>query len=77
MTVQVKWKVPAWGTTFQLPQQTLIIRIASQVYLPSAQVSKFKSPYCYSGYTAISSAYLKTSHVPHMFKYNYLNEKLC
>ena len=24
------WKVPAWGMTFQLPQQTLIIRIASQ-----------------------------------------------
>ena len=49
MTVRVKWKVPAWGMTFQLPQQTLIIRIASEVYLPSAQVSKFKSPYCYSG----------------------------
>ena len=30
MTVQVKWKVPAWGLTFQLPQQTVIIRIASQ-----------------------------------------------
>ena len=30
MTVQVMWKVPAWGMTFQLPQQTLIIRIASQ-----------------------------------------------
>ena len=29
MTVQVKWKVPAWGLTFQLPQQTIIIRIAS------------------------------------------------
>ena len=29
MTVQVK-KVPAWGLTFQLPQQTVIIRIASQ-----------------------------------------------
>ena len=24
------WKVPALGLTFQLPQQTLIIRIASQ-----------------------------------------------
>ena len=23
------WMVPAWGLTFQLPQQTLIIRIAS------------------------------------------------
>ena len=23
-------KVPAWGLTFQLPQQTLIIRIASR-----------------------------------------------
>ena len=30
MTVQVIWKVPAWGLTFQLPQQTVIIRIASQ-----------------------------------------------
>ena len=30
MTVQVKWKFPAWRLTFQLPQQTVIIRIASQ-----------------------------------------------
>ena len=30
MTVQVMWKVPAWGMTFQLPQQNAIIRIASQ-----------------------------------------------
>ena len=30
MTVQVMWKVPAWGLTFQLPQQTVIMRIASQ-----------------------------------------------
>ena len=30
MTVQVMWKVPAWGLTFQLPQQTVIIRVASQ-----------------------------------------------
>ena len=29
MTIQVKWKVPAWELTFQLPQQTVIIRIAS------------------------------------------------
>ena len=29
MTEQVMWKVPTWGLTFQLPQQTLIIRIAS------------------------------------------------
>ena len=29
MTVQVMWMVPAWGLTFQLPQQTLIIRSAS------------------------------------------------
>ena len=39
-------KVPAWGLTFQLPQQTLIIIIASHLprhnckYLPRAQVSK-------------------------------------
>ena len=30
MTVQVMWKVPAWGLTFQLPQQTVIIRIAGR-----------------------------------------------
>ena len=30
MTVQVMWIIPAWGLTFQLPQQTLIIRIASR-----------------------------------------------
>ena len=30
MTVQVMWKVPAWGLTFQIPQQTVIMRIASQ-----------------------------------------------
>ena len=30
MTVQVMWKIPAWGLTFQLPQQTVIMRIASQ-----------------------------------------------
>ena len=30
MTVQVMWKVPAWGLTFQLPQQTVIIQIVSQ-----------------------------------------------
>ena len=28
--VQVTWKVPSWELTFQLPQQTAIIRIASQ-----------------------------------------------
>ena len=36
MTVQVNWVVSAWGLTFQLPQQTVIIRIVSQgVYLPT------------------------------------------
>ena len=30
MTVQVMWVVPARGLTLQLPQQTVIIRIASQ-----------------------------------------------
>ena len=30
MTVQVKWKVLAWRLTFQLPQQTVIIRTASR-----------------------------------------------
>ena len=40
MTEQVMWKVPAWELTFQLPQQTVIVRTASQGYFPSAQVSK-------------------------------------
>ena len=30
MSVQVMWLVPAWGLTFKLPQQTVVIRIASQ-----------------------------------------------
>ena len=38
MTVQVMWKVPVWELTFQLPQQTVIIRIASQGV---SQVLKF------------------------------------
>ena len=29
MTVQVMWRVPAWGMTFQLPQQTVNMRTAS------------------------------------------------
>ena len=41
MTVQVMWVVPAWGLTFQLPQQTVIMRIASQgVFI---KCSSFKS----------------------------------
>ena len=40
MTEQVMWKVPAWELTFQLPQQTVIVKTASQDYFPSAQVSK-------------------------------------
>ena len=35
------WKVPAWGLTFQLPQQTVIIRIASQGIFPKC--SSFQS----------------------------------
>ena len=30
MTVQVVWNVLVWGLTFQLPQQTVVIRITSQ-----------------------------------------------
>ena len=41
MTVQVMWVVPAWGLTFQLPQQTVIIRIASQGVF--TKCSSFKS----------------------------------
>ncbi|CAH3155526.1 unnamed protein product, partial [Pocillopora meandrina] len=33
MNVRVMGKVPAWGLTFQLPQQTVVIRIAGQVYI--------------------------------------------
>ena len=40
MTEQVMWKVPVWRLTFQLLKQTVIVRTASQGYLPSAQVSK-------------------------------------
>ena len=39
MTVQVMWKVPAWGLIFQLPQQTVIISIANLGIFTSAQVS--------------------------------------
>ena len=31
MTEQVMWKVPAWGLTFQLPQQTVIVRTANEM----------------------------------------------
>ena len=41
MTVQVMWVVLAWGLTFQLPQQTAIIRIASQGVF--TKCSSFKS----------------------------------
>ena len=41
MTVQVMWMVPTWGLTFQLPQQTVIIIIASQGVL--TKCSSFKS----------------------------------
>ena len=30
MNVRVMGKVPAWGLTFQLPQQTVVIRIVGQ-----------------------------------------------
>ena len=39
MTEQVMWKVPVWRLTFQLLQQTVIVRTSSQGYLPSAQIS--------------------------------------
>ena len=37
------WMVPGWGLTFQLPQQTVIIRIASQGVF--TKCSSFKSSY--------------------------------
>ena len=43
MTVQVMWMVPGWGLTFQLPQQTVIIIIASQGVF--TKCSSFKSSY--------------------------------
>ena len=30
MTVQIMWKVPAWGLTFQSSQKTIIITIAGR-----------------------------------------------
>ena len=41
MNVQVMWMVPAWGLTFQLPQHTVIIRIAGQGVF--TKCSSFKS----------------------------------
>ena len=41
MTVQVMWMVPVWELTIQLPQQTVIIKIASQGV--SAVCSSFQS----------------------------------
>ena len=41
MTVDVMWMVPAWGLTFQVPQQTVIIRIANQGVF--TKCSSFKS----------------------------------
>ena len=40
------WKVPAWGLTFQLPQQTVIMRITLQGVL--TKCSSNQSPNCYS-----------------------------
>ena len=41
MTLQVMWMVPAWRLTFQLLQQTVIIRIANQGVF--TKCSSFKS----------------------------------
>ena len=38
MTVKVMWKVPAYGLTFQLPQQTIIIRISSQSVITKCSI---------------------------------------
>ena len=49
VTVQVMWRVPAWELIFQLPQQTVILRIASQgVFTKCSNFQIIKSPNCYS-----------------------------
>ena len=70
------WKVPALGLTFQLPQQTLIIRIASQgvfTNCSSFQIShlivavEFTPPPTI--FSLITLLNVKTSNVTHIFKY--------
>ena len=75
MTVQVMWVVPARGLTLQLPQQTVIIRIASQVVF--TKCSSFKSSNLFVTieftpffvFSLIILLHVKTSNVIHIFKY--------
>ena len=74
MTVQVMWKVPAWGLTFQLPQQTVIIRIASQGVFTKCSsfqichVLQWSSVLFEAIFSLITLLHVKTSNVIHIFK---------
>ena len=75
MNVQVMWRVPAWGLTFQLPQQTLITWLQAKVYLTSAGVSKLVTQLLLSSsllfeaiFSLIFQLHVKTSNVTHIFK---------
>ena len=72
------WVVPAWGLTFKLPKQTVIIRIASQgVFIKcSIQVSKVVTYLLQSSsllfeaiFKLIILLHVKTSNVTYIFKY--------
>ena len=62
MTVQVMWKIPAQGLTFQLAQQTVISSIASQSVF--SKCSSFQI----SHLSLIILLSVKTSNVTHIFK---------
>ena len=67
MTVKVMWEVPAWGLTFQLPQQTLIIIIASQGEF--TKCSSFQTGHLFEAiFSLIILIHFKTSSFTHIFK---------
>ena len=84
MTVQVIWKVPAWRQTFQFPQQTVIIRTASQgvfTKYSSVQISHLIFTVEFTPFWG----YLKLDHpvtcenikcYSHNYLENYLSQKL-
>ena len=78
MTVQVMWKVPAWEQTFKLPQQTVIIRTASQRVF--TKCSSFQIILLQSSsllfeaiFSLIILLHVKTSNVILTYSNNYLN----
>ena len=74
--VQVMWKVPSWELTFQLPQQTAIIRIASQgVFRKCLSLQKlvtsllqWRSLLFEAIFSLIILLHVKTSNVTQIFK---------